>query len=72
MIANQVKDGVSQLGAFGNLDALKISPASNVLARLVTKFRSAALIVSACSSSRAIQNGSHPCPASKVPTRKLG
>jgi hypothetical protein len=30
------------------------------------------LIVSACSSSRAIQNGSQPCPASKVPTRKDG
>ena len=39
MVADQVDDGVGQLGAFGNLDALEIPPASNLLARLVTKFR---------------------------------
>jgi hypothetical protein len=31
MIANQVDDGVGQLGAFRDLDALEIPPASNDL-----------------------------------------
>src|SRR6476659_3933987 len=39
MIADQVDDGVGQLGTFRDLDALEIPPASNVLARRVTKFR---------------------------------
>jgi hypothetical protein len=39
MIADQVDDGVGQLGAFGDLDALKIPSAGNVVARLVIKLR---------------------------------
>jgi hypothetical protein len=39
VIADQVDDGTGQLGAFGNLDALEITSTSNVLARLLTKFR---------------------------------
>ena len=39
VIADQVDDGIGQLGAFGDLDALEIPPASNVVARLVIKLR---------------------------------
>jgi hypothetical protein len=35
-------------------------------------FGTAAAMVSACSSIRAIQNGNQPCPASSVPMRSPG